>query len=320
MRTARAAWLGNRGMLRRLGLTVFAFLVTFGMPLAARAVSVTLTPSVASPQMLGTPVTWTAAVVSPVAGHTYDYQFSVTYNGQMQIVSDFSLTPTFTWVQHTVEGAYTFNVRVRDITTAPVLFALVSVGFDLLPWVTAPLAAGAVNPTTHPLVALFSGPPCTLGHQLLVRFQPAAPKGTQSASSMTTNLVPCSANSANWYVAGMYPSSKYLMHWEEYAGTTLVKTGTNLSFTTGALPAGYPAKTYTVNVPAQAYDAAYPVALFYSNPYPSATDLLGNVIWFIPNITNGFARMEPGGYFYSFLPNGNLAQTDLAGNVVMQTN
>ena len=42
---------------------------------------------------------------------------------------------------------------------------------------------------------------------------------------MTTNLMPCSTNSANFYVAGMYPSTQYLMHWEEYAGTTLVNTG-----------------------------------------------------------------------------------------------
>ena len=165
------------GWSAKLGLAVLAFLVTFGLPLAGRAAnppSVTLTPSVASPQMLGTPVTWTATVQSPPAGHTYGYQFSVTYNGQTQIVSDFSPTNTFTWVPYTVEGAYKFSVVVRDTTTMPyVLFAPVSVNFTLLPWVTTPLAAGVVNPTSHPLVALFSGPPCAAGHQLLVRFQPA---------------------------------------------------------------------------------------------------------------------------------------------------
>ena len=171
MHRSIVAWLGNRVILRKVGLGVLAFAVMVGLPSEGRAI--TLTPSVASPQMLGTPVTWTAAVQNPVAGDTYDYQFSVTFNGQTQVVQDFSPTATFTWVPHTVEGAYQFNVIVRNITTAPYgLFAPVSANFNLLPWVTAPLAAGAVNPTSHPLVALFSGPPCAAGHQLLVRFHP----------------------------------------------------------------------------------------------------------------------------------------------------
>ena len=61
---------------------------------------------------------------------------------------------------------------------------------------------------------------------------------------MTTNLVPCSQKSANFYVAGMYPSTQYLMHWEEYAGTTLVNTGSDLPFATGALPSNFPSHHY----------------------------------------------------------------------------
>ncbi len=319
MHTPLEARRGGQRMLNKLGLPVFAVLVMVGLPLVGQGQTVTLTPSVTSPQMVGTPITWTATVQNAPAGHTYDYQFSVTYNGQTQIVSDFSPTATFTWVPHTVEGAYMFNVVVRDITTTPVLFAPVSVPFTLLPWVTAPLAAGAVNPTSHPLVALFSGPPCTLGHQLLIRFQPATPTASQNPNAMTTNLVPCSQQSANFYVAGMYPSSKYLMHWEEYAGTTLVNTGSNLSFTAGPLPASFPHKTYTVNVPPQAYDASYPVDLFFSGPDPSATDLLGNVIWYLPISTVNLTRMEPGGNFYAY-PASGVLQYDLAGNVVLQTN
>src|SRR5277367_6631890 len=91
---------GDGLMLRSLGLTALAFVVMVGLPSAARATSVTLTPSVASPQKLGTPVTWTATVQSPVSGHTYDYQFSFTFNGQKQIVNDFSPTNTFTWVPY----------------------------------------------------------------------------------------------------------------------------------------------------------------------------------------------------------------------------
>jgi hypothetical protein len=275
---------------------------------------------VASPQKLGTPVTWTAAVQNPPTGHTYGYQFSVTFNGQAQIIQDFSPTASFLWVPHTVEGAYKVSVIVRDTTTAPYsLFAPVSANFALQPWVTAPMTQ-AVNPTTHPLVALFSGPPCTAGHQLLVRFHPA-----NSQVSVTTNLVPCSANSANFLVAGMYPSTQYLMHWEEYNGTSLVSMGADLSFTTGIIPSNLQTAQIQVNVPATAHDAAYPVILwhFLGFVHTTATDLAGNVIWYSPGPPA--VRMEPGGNFYSygsgsFNGSGTFMQLDLAGNQVLQTN
>jgi hypothetical protein len=271
--------------------------------------------------MVGTAVTWTATVENAPAGHTYGYRFSVVYNGGSQIVSDFSPTATFTWVPSTVEGSYKFAVAARDTTSAPfVRLPTASVPFTLLPWVTTPLAAGVVNPTSHPLVALFSGPPCTIGHQMLVRFRPASPKGSQNAASMTTNPVPCSKNSVNLFIAGMYPSSQYLMHWEEYSGTALVNTGSDLPFTTGALPANFPATTFTVTVPPQAYDAAYPVALFQTlAALPTATDLAGNVLWYANTNGGSLDRIEPGGTFYEF-PFGNVALYDLAGHLVKTTN
>jgi hypothetical protein len=271
--------------------------------------------------MLGTSVTWTATVQNAASGHTYDYQYTVTFNGRPQIVRDFNPIAIFLWVPHTVEGAYQVSVVVRDITTSPfVRFAPVSVNFDLLPWVTTPKAAGVVNPTSHPLVALFSGPPCATGDQLLVRFHPS-----NSQVSMTTNAVPCSQNSANLLIAGMYPSTKYLMHWEEYNGTNLVSAGSDLAFTTGPLPSNFPALQFHVNVPATADDAAYPVVLWqFLTSWPRATDLAGNVLWYAPNIL--IARMEPGGTYYSYGPigpfdgNGTMTQYDLAGNPVLQTN
>ena len=310
-------------MLRKLCLGVLAFAVMLGLPSAARAQTVTLTPSVASPQMLGTQVGWTATVQSPPSGHIYDYQFSVTFNGQKQIVRDFNVANSFTWVPHTVEGTYQVTVAVRDITGSPyTLLTPASANFTLLPWVTAPLAAGAVNPTPHPLVALFSAPPCLAGHQVLVRFHPST-----STTSMTTNLVQCSAQSANFYVAGMYPSTQYLMHWEEYSGTTLVNTGSTLSFTTGALPSGFTPPTFQVNVPPTADDATYPVVLFQLIGEPVATDLDGNLLWFFGSDPTGLMlRVEPGGNFYVLTPPPGspyptlFSQYDLAGNKVLETN
>jgi len=326
MHKSLVTWRGNWGMLRKVGLTLLACVVTAGLPAQSRAQtpSVTLTPSVASPQKLGTPVTWTAALHNAPSGHTYGYQFTVTFDSAAQIVQDFSPTATFLWVPHTVEGAYQVSVIVRDTTMSPYAkLAPVSVSFTLESLLSGG-ATQAVNPTAHSLVALFSGPPCTAGHQLLVRFHPA-----DSAAAMTTSLLPCSTLSANFLVAGMYPSTQYMMHWEEYDGTSLVSTGADLAFTTGAIPSNVNIPKFQVNVPPTAHDAAYPVILWQVvGQDPIATDLDGNVIWYSPGPY--VVRMESGGNFSSyginsptgggFNGNGTFAEYDLAGNQLLQTN
>lgn len=319
MDTPMVTLCNKQRVVRRMGLAAILFVVMVGLPSQgqSKAPSVTLTPSVASPQMVGTPMIWGATVQNAVAGHTYGYQFIVTYNGQSQIVRDFSPAATFVWVPHTVEGQYQVSVAVRDTTTLPyVYFGVVTANYTLQPWVTTPLSA-AVNPTTHPLVALFSGPPCATGHQLLVRFRPA-----NSQVSNVTNFVSCSQKSANFLVAGMLPSTQYLMHWEEF-GTNYANAGSDLSFTTGALPSNFPVPQFQVNVPATAHDASYPVVLFHllalaSSYWPTATDLAGNVLWYAPG-SMLMTRMEPGGIFFS-ITNTTLSEYDLAGNVVLETN
>lgn len=282
--------------------------------------TVTLSPSVPSPQMLGVSILWTATVQNPVQGHVYDYQFSAALQGQNQVVRDFTPKNSFTWVPYQVEGTYVVSVVVRDITQQPyIVFPPVPVQYVELPWVTV-RGASHVEATAHPLVALFSGPPCTTGHSLRVRFRNIA-----GIASSTTNAVPCSQNSANWYVAGMLPSSTYVMHWEEFGPNFATTSGTDQPFNTGPLPANFPALQMTVNVPASGHDAAFPVALFQLLPetqssivWPVATDLSGHVIWYYPGVML-LTRMEPGGTFFS-LNNNILAAYDLAGNETLETN
>ena len=126
------------------------------------SVSITLNPSLPSPELLGTSILWTATVNGGAHGHTYDYQFSAAPQGQNQVVRDFDLPNTFTWVPWTVEGTYVVSVIVRDITQQPyIVYPPVPVQYVLNPIVTAP-GGSAVNITHHPLVALFSAGPCTV--------------------------------------------------------------------------------------------------------------------------------------------------------------
>jgi hypothetical protein len=268
--------------------------------------------------MLGTSIVWTATVQNPVAGHTYDYQFSTWYNGQYQINVDSGPESTFTWVPHTVEGVYWVVVRVRDITNPTrIVYPVAGSAYQILPWVTT-AGGSAVHATAHPLVALFSGPPCTAGHFLLVRFRPSS-----SSTSATTNSVPCSTSSANFLVAGMTASTPYLMHWEEYGSGFAGSVGPDLPFTTGPLPATFPALNFKVTVPATANDAAYPFAFFHlfaTYPaviWPVATNLSGNIVWYYP-ASLFITRVEPGGNYFS-MGNTQFFEYDLAGNQILET-
>jgi len=282
------------------------------------SVTITLTPSVQSPQFLGTSIGWIAFVHNGLQAHAYDYQFALTRNGQTQIVKDFSLNNTLTWVPYAVEGTYQVTVTVRDITQLPYIsYAPVSVQYVILPWVTAP-GGSAVHSTSHPLVALFSGPPCQSGHSLLVRFHK-----TGSSVSSTTNSVACSQSSANFYVAGMLPSTQYLMHWEE-SGPNFFFAGSDLPFLTGPVSSEYPPTHFQVNVPPTQHDADYPVVLHALPPtsiahWPTATDLSGNIIWYYPGEL-WTTRMEAGGGLFSFPDDLTFSEYDLVGNEILETN
>lgn len=265
--------------------------------------------------MLGTSIIWAAFVSGGPPGDNYDFQFSVTPpNGPSQIVQDFDVFDSFTWVPWQVEGTYTVTVVVRDISHNPyIVYPPVSVQYVLNPWVTQS-GGSAVHPTAHPLVALFSAGPCPTGDFIRVRFHSAA-----SLASMTTNSVACSNSSANFLVAGMPPSARYMMHWEQLANNQVVSSGTDQAFTTGPLPATFPAEHFTVNVPPTPRDSAFPVVLFHLLAFwPTATDVAGHVIWYFPNPTL-ITRMQLGGNFFT-MTNTQLSGWDLAGNLVMRTN
>ena len=285
------------------------------------SVTVTLSPSLPSPELLGTSITWTATIQGGQQGHTYDYQFSAALQGQQQIVRDFDLPNSFTWAPWAVEGTYVVTVVARDITSMPyIVYGPVSQQYVIQPIVTQS-GGSAVNITIHPLVALFSAGPCTAGHSIRVRFHQ---NGSQATS--TTNAVPCSSSSANFLVGGMLPSTQYEMHWEEFA-TNYLNSGPDLAFTTGHLPNNFPiAERFQVNIPPSGHDADFPVVTFYLIPtagqifqyWPAATDLSGHVIWYHEGQAL-LTRFEVGGNYFT-MSYTKLNEYDLAGNLTLQTN
>lgn len=285
------------------------------------SVTVNLNPSIPSPELLNSSITWTATVTGGQQGHIYDFQFSAALQGQNQMVRDFDLPNSFVWTPWQVEGNYVVSVVARDISTIPfTVYPPVSVQYVIRPIVTNN-GQSAVNLTNHPLVALFSAGPCTVGHSMRVRF-----KQTGSAASMITNAVPCSSSSSNFLVAGMLASTQYQMQWEEF-GANYLNDGPEQTFTTGPLPPNFPlAQHVTVTIPPSQHDSYFPVTLWHFLPeigipyvyWPTATDLSGNVIWYYPG-QGIMTRMEQGGNFFK-LSNVYLTEFDLAGRSTMQTN
>ena len=289
---------------------------------ALGTISVTLSPSPAGPQPVGTVITWTATV-SDTAPGAHQYQFRVGPTGSpLAIVWDFKQSNSFKWAFSQTEGTYRVKVVVQntsnktrsDATDNFVVTTRRVNGLDV------------VSPTANPLVALFSGPPCKVGNSIRVRFNQLG-----SSVSQVTNAIPCSAtNSANFYVAGMYPNSKYQMHHETVSPSGLiVQTGATYTFTTGSIPDGmtFPATTVVIPaVPPSSVTAPILLHGYILGPVLTATDLSGNVLWYYDRPVGYLTRTEKGGRMFVLnshstnLYNNIVAEIDLAGNMTLETN
>ena len=286
-------------------------------------ISVTLSPSPTGPQPVGTIITWTATVQDSEQG-PHEYRFSIgPDNGSLAIVRDFGQANTMQWAFSKTEGTYKVKVLVNNTSNGT--SAKASEKFV----VTSRRINGVdvITPTMHPLVALFSGPACARGNFVRVRFNQ-----TGSSVSQTTNSIPCSpTNSANFYIAGMYPSTQYEMRHETLTSTgMIVQTGKTYTFTTGSIPAGVTFPDYTVLIPAQPPSSmTAPILLddfITSGALITATDLSGNVVWYYPHPVGELSRTEIGGSFFvtnsksTNLYNNTFQEIDLAGNITLQTN
>ena len=167
-----------------------------------------------------------------------------------------------------------------------------------------------------------------------VLYQPQA-GGTASV----TNWVSCHPpNTMTVEVAGMYPSTAYNLTEQTKTGTKITN-GASVAFTTSALPKTIPFPTFT-DSPAGA-DTTYPIILHNfitfgtGTIYPDvATDLTGKILWYYQanDTTKSDVLTRPlvGGGSLTFQDDvawaGTvtqeqfLRQTDVAGNVVKETN
>src|SRR5438874_557434 len=137
------------------GKLAFWGLLFWAWPAAWGQMTVTLTPSAPSPQPVGTSITWTAIAANANASMT-TYRFEQSFaSGSFNVIRDYSLTQTIAWAG-LQEGSYQVRVKAYDASTS--LSAIATVTFQYSSRVTG--NTPVVSPTAHPLVALYSAPPC----------------------------------------------------------------------------------------------------------------------------------------------------------------
>ena len=294
-----------------LALSILAWIT----PSVRAQVSVSLQPSVPSPARVGTRATWTATVSGAEPG-AYSYQFAIRgfYEGR-RIVKDFGPDNSFDWAPSEREGFYTIEVVARNKNTSQTAKAVVP--YDVLSNVTG--GQPAVTPTSHPLVFLYSAPPCPLGGIVAVNYS------SSNSVVQETSTKPCDGLfTMNFYVAGLRAKTTYsVKHILQNNGS--VSEGPVLSFTSGQAPEDVP--TVTMVKPNSGL-AEQPVVLSASLFTKFlATDLDGNAIWYYPGDLTFLTRPEPGGYFFGINEAAGGDQSrqivrefDLAGITVLETN
>ncbi len=295
---------------------------------AAEGMTVTLAPSPAPPQPIGTVITWKAATSGAGKG-VFAYRFRVAGgDGVFHIARDFSQDAEFPWSAFPREGRYKIEVTARNNATGKT--AEKTAEFEASSRVKDGHAA--VSATAVPLVAIYSAPGCASGATVRIRF---APRGS-TAYSYTPAMACTPPLSENFYVAGMHPKTTYVMTHEVLSdsGST---AGRPLEFETGSAPSVTPAVTVKTAAGAGT-DEAYPFLMhdyLDLNPkgmaFVTAVDLGGTPVWFYPSksmvelthpVEGGtLLIIEDGWNSSSDLKQEQLLrEVDLAGNVVRETN
>ena len=306
-----------------------------------------VTPSVPSPQVIGTSIAWTVTATDSNPG-PLTFQFNLAPSSKpLAMVKDFNVgtlsgstwtAQPFSWVPTGPEGTYHIQVVIKDFTSGETTSKTVS--YSVTPLVTGstPVAASTANP----LVALFSAPACPTGSTMRASFQKNAAKSAVTA----TPYVSCNGSTTMTFeIAGMYPSTQYVIHSQTKTGTKTTN-GPNVDFTTGALPAGETFPTFKVVVPSgSGTDTAEPVLLWGFSELGGetsyrdvATDLAGKIIWFYnttssstpsahpdlltrPVANGGMLTIQNDVSWNTVTQDGQvLRQIDLAGNIVKETN
>jgi hypothetical protein len=277
--------------------------------------SVALESSAPPPVPVGTVVTFWPSVLDANPG-TLWYRYRVRdFDSGFRAIRDYGPVVLLDWTASEHEGTYEIEVSVRNRDTGET--ATASALFEM----TSRLEGDApvISPTAHPLVFLYSAPPCLDGGRMRVEFQ------SLDGVVQQTPYKPCDpGRSMNFYLAGMRPESPYAVRHTVDAGSDSF-AGPQLELTTPE--ASVPMPEYAV---AQPPPGPIVNGILLQGPVAGsvvATDLRGNLLWSYAGGITSFTRAEPGGYFLGVGQDPTADQSyqfvrefDLAGTTIAETN
>ena len=323
-------------------LLLLAALFISAAPSFATVAITAMTPSVPSPQVIGASIVWTVTATDTNHGQL-TFKFNMAPVGKpIAMVKDFNVgtykagvytAQPFAWVPTGPEGTYHIQVVVRDFATGET--ATKTATYTVNPLVTG--ATPVIVGTANPLVALFSAPACPSGSQMRASFRPNTPNFTVT----NTYYAPCNgSNTMTFEIAGMYPTTQYLVRAQTNTGGTITN-GPTLKFTTGSLPGSVPFPTFKVLVPPGSGTDTTETTILWgisqlhneTDYRDMATDLNGKIIWFYnvsdshpalitTPVVNGGMLFITNDVSWNAVSQGGqvLRQIDLAGNIVKETN
>lgn len=307
--------------------TLMISLLTFVLQSAGAPgapLTVHLLTNMPSPQPVGTVIGLVPRIENEGKGMLV-FRYSVRIgNEPLHVVRDFSQQKDFVWAPPLFEHEAHVRVTVRNNQTKET--ADDEIAFRTASRITGP--EPAITPTSNPLIALFSAPPCPAGRQFRVAFQR---QGSQDVNY--TPVENChGSRSNNAYVSGMRADSDYRLRAELVSGDD-VKAGPWMPFHTGLVDGDFP--PISVPVPRPSDSKASDPVLIHSvagvggAKRPFAADMDGYLIWYLRS-PEFLTRVLPGGRFLVLSEGANsvnemrrlqiVREMDLAGNIMRETN
>jgi len=293
----------------RIGIAGFALTAV-----ASADMSVTLTPSIRSPQPVATMITWNASIPDSPAAPIW-YRFRVREGGgDYTMIRDYGPIASLDWTAADHEGLYEVEVSAKNYLTGE--SAATSSVYQLLSRVDDS-GNPVISPTTHPLVFLYSAL-CPGGSRMKVQFV------SWEGTIQETPYKACQpGRSMNFYLAGLRSNTAYTArHIMDTRGQ--LTSGPDILFGMGQQTTGL--FTQTVVQP-PATQVSSPILLGSSLSGSVAHDLEGNVVWYTNNGIYTVTRAEDGGYFWGVIEDQHLdvsqqviRKFDLVGMTVLETN
>jgi hypothetical protein len=230
-------------------------------------------------------------------------------------VVDYGPKSSFSWTTIESDGAYEVNVSARNNTTGELAEDTVTFQFSSLAQ-----NGPAVTPTGHPLVFIYSAPPCSAGSRISVQF--VASDG--SGAAIQTPARDCDGRSTvNFYLSAMRASTAYTA-WQTIRTATAALDGPRVPFTSGA-PTVQPLSSQPISTPLPAYGDVLLQSVV--SGVSVATDLSGNLLWYSPSGLSLITRISAAGTFLGLFEDGTkdpsqqrLVEFDMAGVTMAETN